>query len=136
VADTPLIIHLDCNTLVKITLKFAGTFFLYLPKNKIYILLRKKHMSKFLSALIAIAFSAVSINVFAAAHSAAAPAKAEATVTAPKADAAKEVAKDEKAAAKDAKKDDKAAAKEVKKGEKAVAKDVKKDDKAAAPASK
>ena len=71
-------------------------------------------MSKLLSTLIAIAFSAVSLNVFAAAHSGAAPAaKTEAVAPAAemKTDAAKPAkkAKAKKAKAKKAKKADEAA---------------------------
>ena len=71
-------------------------------------------MNKLLSALIAIAFSAVSLNVFAAAHSGAAPAaKTEAVAPAAemKTDAAKPAkkAKAKKAKAKKAKKADEAA---------------------------
>ena len=56
-------------------------------------------MSKLLSALIAIAFSAVSLNVFAAAHSGAAPA-AKTEATAPAADMKKDTAKPVKKAKK------------------------------------
>ena len=76
-------------------------------------------MSKLLSTLIAIAFSAVSLNVFAAAHSGAAPA-AKTEVAAPAADMKKDAAKPVKKA----------------KAKKAKAKkaDAMKSDKAATPA--
>ena len=78
-------------------------------------------MSKFLSALIAIAFSAVSLNVLAAAHTGAAPAATEAA--APAADAKKDEAKPAKKA------------KKSKKSKKAKKDDAAKTD-AAAPAAK
>ena len=77
-------------------------------------------MSKLLSTLIAIAFSAVSLNVFAAAHSGAAPA-AKTEAVAPAADMKKDAAKPVKKA----------------KAKKAKAKkaDAVKSDKAATPAT-
>ena len=78
-------------------------------------------MSKLLSTLIAIAFSAVSLNVFAAAHSGAAPA-AKTEAVAPAADMKKDAAKPVK----------KAKAKKAK--AKAKKADAMKSDKAATPA--
>jgi len=79
-------------------------------------------MSKLLSTLIAIAFSAVSLNVFAAAHSGAAPA-AKTEAVAPAADMQKDAAKPVKKA--------KAKAKKAK----AKKADAVKSDKAATPAT-
>lgn len=81
-------------------------------------------MSKLLSTLIAIAFSAVSLNVFAAAHTGAAPA-AKTEAVAPAADMKKDAAKPAK----------KAKAKAKAKKAKAEKADAVKSDKAATPAA-